>query len=590
MSDRRTVLIVDDNPDLAGVTASAIKKMIFPSSDGTEATVDVKPITAIAVDKQRLNTDRLANEVFRENPAAVVLDVRLRGDEPDDLSGIDLAYKVKSLLPDCGVILITSYGVPSETRDLAQNMAVFHSMIDRCSELPVWTGDLFTALKATLATHECTLSYRRKRFVQTVNGGRSDMWGLVLRPRDKCLVYERQAPLPNLKSNSVVVKLLEIGVCGTNHASLGSGDLPKFDLVDFHEAFGKVVWTGEDVRDVQVGDYVVPMVRRCDTWDRPLLDGAPITAGSFDFRSCEWQTKECYRHPDECPAKEYTEPGGDGTRIGYKSRGTGKCHGFGSEYWVDTEDWLVRFEPPPETESCFRERMMKRYVLTEPMSVVWKARREILKHYTIRECGDNVLVVGIGPIGLLASLVMRTLHPGLGCTAVDVVDVGSTRAAHVLRLGMKYAQAPTEGSIPESLKGKKFEIIVEATDQPHIVFKNYSPLLAAGGIFTMIGLPDKSNATDFDPKSFEALVKNRNILIGSINSARSDFEESIAFMQRVVGDRDFVLDTMVKRLPIKEGCGEELIRLGKQDRRKRDYLKPVLSTFVNESESAATSG
>jgi len=89
---------------------------------------------------------------------------------------------------------------------------------------------------------------------------------------------------------------------------------------------------------------------------------------------------DCYHQPDRCPVGEFLGMT-SGKRIGYKSRGTGKSHGFGSQYFLDTEDWLVRVRPADAGK--LRDLMMERYILTEPLSVVWKMHREIVKHHTI---------------------------------------------------------------------------------------------------------------------------------------------------------------------------------------------------------------
>ena len=56
------------------------------------------------------------------------------------------------------------------------------------------------------------------------------------------------------------------------------------------------------------------------------------------------------------------------------------------------------------------------------------------------------------------------------------------------------------------------------------------------------------------------LVKRGNTLLGSINSSRADFEDAIAFIERVIGDEKSILNDvtdrndilgMVTRLPIK---------------------------------------
>ena len=61
-------------------------------------------------------------------------------------------------------------------------------------------------------------------------------------------------------------------------------------------------------------------------------------------------------------------------------------------------------------------------------------------------------------------------------------------------------------------------------------------------------------------KPFEQIVKNRNILIGSINSSRSDFEESINFMRDVIGKGESILDKMVEYWNIDQALSGKVIK------------------------------
>src|SRR5947209_6008421 len=70
-------------------------------------------------------------------------------------------------------------------------------------------------------------------------------------------------------ADDVLVQMLRVGVCGTDRhvmsRGVGSGrGLPEGDdyLVMGHEAVGRVIDVGPDVRGLQVGDAVAPTVRR----------------------------------------------------------------------------------------------------------------------------------------------------------------------------------------------------------------------------------------------------------------------------------------------------------------------------------------
>ena len=91
----------------------------------------------------------------------------------------------------------------------------------------------------------------------------------------------------------------------------------------------------------------------------------------------------------------------------YRERGIRGLDGYQTEFAVDQEQYVVRV--PPELEPVG--------VLMEPLSVVEKAIDEALRVQTVR-CPDaattpdwlhgrRCLVAGLGPVGLLAAMVLR---------------------------------------------------------------------------------------------------------------------------------------------------------------------------------------
>src|ERR1017187_2262341 len=560
------IAVIDDNPEMLRQFQEIIGQLQSLTYAGESVSTQVHPFLS----NWPLDVRGFAQQIAKKSPGVVVVDMRLVSDDLEELTGVDLGLRLKSLLRDCCIGLVSSYFNTVGETSLFRHLDIFRELVDRGDvAAEVYEGRLMEATKRAILTHVSGLNYRKFRFVSGINH-KEDHMPLQLR---------KQLPLPHLHSNSVMVKTIEVGVCGTNHAALGSqtGSFQP-SVIDFHEAFGQVVWTGEDVQNVGIGDYVVPMVRRCETWDEPS-QALPVMSNSFTFQTCDHNHLECYGHPDECPAGEYHAPqDSTGRRVGYKSRGTGKCHGFGSQYFIDTADWLVRVPPP--SNGTFTERMLNRFVLTEPMSVVWKAHREIVSHYSIHEYSDRVLLVGLGPIGLLAGLVMKTLHPGLRYTGVDLVDDDNPRVQVAERyLELRYRKAPREDVAPDDLREEKFDIIIEATDQPDKVFKYAAPLLAPGGIMMLIGISEHGGSVDLMGSTVTRFVKSRNILIGSINSSRSDFEDSIAFMQKAIGERDSLLDDprFAERWRIDGRIGQRLQHMGATSRAQRREMKVVLS-------------
>src|SRR5258706_7882413 len=185
----------------------------------------------------------------------------------------------------------------------------------------------------------------------------------------------------------VKLKMLNVGVCGTDREiwSLEYGTPPQgFDyLITGHESMGTVIEVGSSVQDLQVGDIVVPTVRR----------GCPENC-----ISC------ANMQPDFCFTGHFTE------------RGINRAHGFMTEYVVDEAKYMNKI--PSE---------LKDYaVLLEPLTITEK---DIIQVYTIQsrlhwECriekgaGDkvcrNALVLGAGPVGFLAAMAFKNLNMKVG--------------------------------------------------------------------------------------------------------------------------------------------------------------------------------
>ena len=577
------VIMVDDNKD----NFRALKAILDPKKRewdslkwGDESiTFALHPLVAKSRDGE-LDMDETLGRIERNIPGVAIIDMRLLGDDPNDFTGIDLLLQIKSKYPDCCMILISSYFRSEGPFARFRHLDVLRYLVDRSQPSEKLAADLTKEFEMALSAHAGSVDYRRTRFAATVNNRERHMWALTLQPGTPGIMIDRSVPLPYLRSNSVMVETIELGVCGTDRHALG-GTLARSacKIIDFHEAFGRVVWTGEDVRGLREGDLVVPMVRRCQTWEQPA-DKGEIGPSGFEFPPCHKLPRCASAHqPDRCAQGRHQHSGSGVRRVGYTSRGTGKCHGFGSQYFLDVEDWLVRIDPPNTTEEDLRERMMRRYVLAEPMSIVWKMRREILRVYRVREYRDEVLIIGLGPIGLLAAMVLRELNQGLRFTALDLADFGNRRV-QILRdryPEFEFVQAEAEDRAPDELSGRRFQIIIEATDQPENVLRYAPSLLSPGGILVLLGISGDENRTvQIDATIVSELVRSGNTVVGSVNSSRIDYEDSIAFMERVIGSRPSLLDDMVDRWSIDDALPRRLLDLGNTLPRDRPEIKVVL--------------
>jgi threonine dehydrogenase-like Zn-dependent dehydrogenase len=166
----------------------------------------------------------------------------------------------------------------------------------------------------------------------------------------------------------VLVRVLRVGVDGTdkeiNAAEYGTAPEGYNFLVIGHEGFGQVEAVGPNVTEFSPGDFVVATVRR--------------------------PGKSIY---DAIGASDMT------TDDVYYERGINLRHGYLTEYYVDSADFIVKIPGGLRHVG----------VLLEPLTVVEKG---ITQAYEIQRRlrvwrPRRAAVMGAGTIGLLAALVLR---------------------------------------------------------------------------------------------------------------------------------------------------------------------------------------
>jgi threonine 3-dehydrogenase len=119
--------------------------------------------------------------------------------------------------------------------------------------------------------------------------------------------------------------------------------------------------------------------------------------------------------------------------------------------------------------------------------------------------GEDVLITGAGPIGLMAAAVVR--HAG--ARHVVITDVNPYRLELARTLGATVALDVREGSLPETQAklGMKegFDVGLEMSGNPaalHDMLEN----MAHGGRIAMLGLPDEPFAIDWNTVIFDQLT------------------------------------------------------------------------------------
>jgi threonine 3-dehydrogenase len=119
--------------------------------------------------------------------------------------------------------------------------------------------------------------------------------------------------------------------------------------------------------------------------------------------------------------------------------------------------------------------------------------------------GEDVLVTGAGPIGIMAAAVVR--HAG--ARHVAITDVNPYRLALARKMGVSVALNVREGTLAEVQKnlGMKegFDVGLEMSGNA-AAFRDMLGNMAHGGKIAMLGIPDREMAIDWNLVIFNMLT------------------------------------------------------------------------------------
>ena len=235
---------------------------------------------------------------------------------------------------------------------------------------------------------------------------------------------------PTLQPHQALVSVEAVGVCGSDTGYYKVGRIGDYvvtgPLILGHEVAGQVLEVGAEVTGVQVGDRVA------------IEPGTPC-------RRCH----ECLAGRYHlCPDLEFfATPPYDGALV--------------QRMAVDARN-LYRL---PDSMSY------EQGALVEPLSVgIWGCKRAGL------EPGDEVLVTGAGPVGLLAASVARAF----GALSVTVTDVSPFRLDLAASMGFETERA-------DEPSGRTFEVLLECSGAPGALAAGLRRLRPAGRA-AMIGM------------------------------------------------------------------------------------------------------
>jgi len=219
---------------------------------------------------------------------------------------------------------------------------------------------------------------------------------VMLRPG---VIEIREVPVPEVQPHEVLVKIINIGICGSDiHVYHGTHPFTDYPVTQGHEVSGGDFVLGRDVSTLHVGQKV--------TIEPQLTCGQCYPCRHGRYNLCEKLRV-----------------------MGFQAPGTAQQF-FAAD--------AVKITPLPDTMS-YREG-----ALIEPLAVAVHAVERLGD-----VSGENICVIGAGPIG---NLVAQTAK-GVGARQVMITDVNDFRLDLARRLGIDHAVNTAKTDFGEALAG-----------------------------------------------------------------------------------------------------------------------------------------
>ena len=207
----------------------------------------------------------------------------------------------------------------------------------------------------------------------------------------------REIPIPELKENEVLIKIMRIGVCGSDiHVYYGKHPYTSYPVTQGHEVSGIIEKVGSKVTELKTGDKV--------TIQPQVVCGKCHSCLHGNYHIC-----------DELKV------------MGFQTTG------MASEFFVTDSDRILKLP----NDMSFEQGAM-----IEPMAVACGVFTK-----TDDLNGLNVIVLGAGPIGNLTAQTAKAL----GAKSVLITDVSDFRLEIAKKVGIDYTINPLMQNLSEEI-------------------------------------------------------------------------------------------------------------------------------------------
>jgi 2-desacetyl-2-hydroxyethyl bacteriochlorophyllide A dehydrogenase len=250
---------------------------------------------------------------------------------------------------------------------------------------------------------------------------------------------------PVCAADEVLVKVSQVGICGTDIHILHNDYHSTFPIIAGHEFVGQVVETGKKVTSLQKRDRVAV--------DPNLYCG-----------ECYFCRQEQSNHCLNWQGVGITRPGGFAEYVAIPARACYKV----PESLTDTEAAFI-----------------------EPLSCVIHALRRMRTWP-----GDEVLIFGAGPMGLLLVQAMRYT----GASRIVVVEKQPERRNLAIKMGAISAIAPDTDLVKQlsAMSPYGYAIVIDATGVPEVI-QSALQFLKPRGQYMQFGVTSKGVKVQWEP-------------------------------------------------------------------------------------------
>jgi glucose 1-dehydrogenase len=311
-------------------------------------------------------------------------------------------------------------------------------------------------------------------------------------------------PVPVPGRKELLLEVQRIGICGTDRDIIsgfyGEPPVGSTKLVLGHESISRVHEVGKSVRGLKKGDLVVPTVRR----------------------NCPENCLSCRTgESDMCLTGHYRE------------HGIKQLNGFASDFALTDSSFVVKLP----------ESLEEVGVLLEPLTIVEKGLFHTykLQSQRLRWKPKRALVLGAGPVGLLATAILRLKN--LEVDTVATRSAESLKARLVETTGAKYVSA---SKVSLHSLDYRYDMVFEITGNPAIAMEAQD-LIGVNGVVCYLGIYREDKETQNVGKLFTELVLGNRLHFGSVNANRSYFETGVKDLVKIRRKWPGLLEKMITR-------------------------------------------